>query len=193
VTKHPVIFIRHGETDWNREVRFQGQQDIPLNATGRRQAERNGRALKGILAERPWRIVASPLGRTMETLRIALAAAGQPLAPFTTDRTLMEACFGDWEGLTLREIERDHPAMLREREADKWGFVPPAGESYAALTERVSGWAAKLDAPTLVVSHGGVLRALLHLLGGLPSHDAPHLAAPQDRVILFTPKAVLTI
>ena len=54
------------------------------------------------------------------------------------------------------------------------------------LSERVAGWLATLDAPDFVVAHGGILRALLHLLAGLPPHDAPHLAVPQDRVILFT-------
>ena len=193
MARAPVIFIRHGETDWNREQRFQGQTDVPLNETGRGQARRNGRALAGILAEGEWRLVASPLCRTVETLQIVLEAAGCPDRPFVTDKALMEACYGDWEGLTPAEIERSHPGTSVRRDRDKWGFVPPSGESYAMLAERIRCWSAVLDGPTLVVAHGGVLRALLHLLAGLPSHDAPHLAAPQDRVILFTRQSVLTI
>jgi probable phosphoglycerate mutase len=193
MVRPPIIFIRHGETDWNREERFQGQKDIPLNALGRGQAERNGRAVAGILATREWRLVASPLGRTVETMQIALAAAGRAGARFTTDPMLKEASFGEWEGLTLSEITLSQPDLAQQREMDKWGFVPPAGESYSMLAQRVDGWVRTIDAPTLVVGHGGVLRALLHLLAGLPSHDAPHLAAPQDRVILFTSQAVLTI
>src|SRR5688500_196036 len=84
----PLTFVRHGETDWIRELRFQGQKDIALNAIGRRQAARNGRALAGILAARDWRLVASPLGRTAETMRILLAAAGQPERCFETDPIL---------------------------------------------------------------------------------------------------------
>jgi probable phosphoglycerate mutase len=61
------------------------------------------------------------------------------------------------------------------------------------LAERVAAWLATLDGPSLVVSHGGILRVLLHILAGLPSHEAPHLAAPQDRVILFTPRSVVTL
>jgi probable phosphoglycerate mutase len=61
------------------------------------------------------------------------------------------------------------------------------------VSDRVAAWLRTLDAPTLVVAHGGVLRALLYHLAGLPAHDAPHLAVPQDRAILFTPLAVLTI
>ena len=53
----PLVFIRHGETDWNRELRFQGQRDIPLNDHGRRQAARNGRAVAGILAASEWQLI----------------------------------------------------------------------------------------------------------------------------------------
>lgn len=189
----PLIFIRHGETDWNRELRFQGQRDVPMNERGRRQAARNGRAAAGLLAAGDWRLVASPLGRSVETMRIALENAGQGGRAFATDPVLMEANYGAWEGLTLVEIGERFPEAARAREADKWGYLPPEGESYRMLSERIAGWLATLDAPTFVVAHGGVLRALLHLLAGLPSHDAPHLAVPQDRVILFTEAAVLTM
>jgi broad specificity phosphatase PhoE len=189
----PLIFIRHGETDWNRAERFQGQQDIALNEFGRRQAARNGRAVASILKGSEWRLVASPFSRTVDTMRIVLEAAGRSADLFKTDAVLREASYGDWEGLTLSEIASRHPEMSREREADKWGFVPPAGESYAMVSDRVATWLDHLDRPTLMVAHGGILRALLHLLAGLPAHDAPHLAVPQDRVILFTPKAVFTI
>jgi probable phosphoglycerate mutase len=193
MSRIPLVFIRHGETDWNRELRFQGQRDVPLNAQGRRQAMRNGRAVAGILAAGEWRLVSSPLGRSVETMRLVLDAAGQAGRSFATDAVLMEAHYGDWEGLTLMEIGTRHPEAARAREADKWGYVPPNGESYAMLAKRVAEWLKTLDAPTFVVAHGGILRALLYLLAGLPGHDAPHLAVPQDRVILFTRERVLTI
>ncbi len=189
----PLVFIRHGETDWNREFRFQGQCDIPLNDRGRRQAARNGRAVAGILAACDLTLVASPLGRAVETIRIVLDAAGMGGRRFATDAVLMEANYGDWEGLTIEEIAVRHPDQARARDVDKWGYAPPNGESYKMLSERVSDWLETLDRPTFVVAHGGILRALLYLLAGLPAHDAPHLAVPQDRVILFTEGSVLTI
>jgi probable phosphoglycerate mutase len=189
----PIVFIRHGETDWNREFRFQGQRDIPMNDRGRRQAARNGRAVSGILKSDAWRLVCSPLGRALETMRLALQAAGEPERQFEIDPVLSEANYGAWEGLTLIEIGERFPEAARAREADKWGYVPPDGESYAMLSDRIGGWMTTLEGPTFVVAHGGVLRALLHALAGLPPHDAPHLAVPQDRVILFTKLAVLTI
>jgi probable phosphoglycerate mutase len=193
MSRIPLIFLRHGETDWNRELRFQGQRDIPMNERGRRQAARNGRALSGILAAGEWRLVSSPLQRSVETMRIALAAAGQAERSFATDPVLMEAHYGDWEGLTLMEIEQRRPQEAQARERDKWGYAPPNGESYAMLSARVAAWLKTLAAPTFMVAHGGVLRALLYHLAGLPAHDAPHLAVPQDRVILFTHQSVFAI
>ena len=182
----PLVFIRHGETEWNRELRFQGQKDVPLNDHGRRQAERNGRAIAGILSTGEWQLVSSPLGRAIETMQIVLAAAGQPHRAFATDPVLMEVNYGDWEGLTLIEIGERFPEEAAARDADKWGYTPKNGESYAMLAARVETWLATLGGPTFVVAHGGVLRALMHILAGLPAHNAPHLAVPQDRVILFT-------
>ena len=189
----PLVFVRHGETDWNREFRFQGQRDVPLNDRGRRQAARNGHAVAGVLAACEWKLISSPLSRSVETTRILLEEAGQTGRAFDTDPALVEVRYGDWEGLTLTEISERFPKESRARDADKWGYVPPNGESYALLSERVAGWLEKLDSPAFVVAHGGVLRALFHLLAGLPAHDAPHLAVPQDRVILFTERAVFTI
>jgi broad specificity phosphatase PhoE len=189
----PIVFIRHGETDWNRDLRFQGQRDIPLNARGRRQAARNGSAVAGILRDGDWQLVASPLGRAVETMNIVLDIAGQDGRRFATDPILMEANYGDWEGLTLDDIAGRFPDGALARDADKWGYAPPNGESYEMVAERISRWLATLDAPTFVVAHGGILRALFYLLAGLPAHDAPHLAVPQDRVILFAARDVLTI
>jgi probable phosphoglycerate mutase len=117
----------------------------------------------------------------------------QTRAAVSTDALLKELSYGKWEGLTLPELERRDPDGFRGREADKWGFVPPAGESYAIAAGRVVRWLEALHEPALVVAHGGILRILLHHLGGLPAHDAPHLATPQDRAVLFTRVAVFTI
>jgi broad specificity phosphatase PhoE len=193
MSRAPLVFIRHGETDWNRDLRFQGQRDIPLNDHGRRQAARNGRAVAGILRSGDWRLIASPLGRSVETMQIVLEAAGQGGRGFVTDPILMEVQYGDWEGLTLDEIGVRHAEGAKAREADKWGYAPPNGESYSMLAERIARWLKSHDAPTFMVAHGGVMRALLHLLAGLPGHDVPHLAVPQDRVMLFTRDQVVTI
>jgi probable phosphoglycerate mutase len=189
----PLVFIRHGETDWNRELRFQGQRDVPMNDLGRRQAARNGRAVAGILTVSKWRLVASPFERAVETMRIVLDSAGQGGRQFAVDAALMEANYGDWEELSLDELASQYPEDARARNADKWGCVPPNGESYAMLSERVAGWLTTLGEPTFVVAHGGILRALLHLLARLPARDAADFFVSQNRVFVFARSAVLTI
>lgn len=188
-----MIFIRHGETDWNRAARLQGQQDIPLNALGRRQAARNGRILPFLLGSAEWRFIASPLGRATDTMAIALHAAGMTGGAYETDDRLKEISFGRWEGLTLAEVaERDADGGKR-RQADKWRFVPPGGESYADLSERIGGWLDSQDRPAVVVAHGGVLRVLQHRIGGVAAAEAPLLAVPQDRITVFAQGRVISV
>src|ERR1700759_3292190 len=98
-----VYFIRHGETDWNREKRLQGQHDIPLNSLGRVQAARSGELLRE-LAKRDGRafadydFVSSPLSRARETMELIRESAGLDTATYRTDARLMEMSFGRWEG-----------------------------------------------------------------------------------------------
>ncbi|MGH6644424.1 MAG: histidine phosphatase family protein, partial [Bradyrhizobium sp.] len=96
-----IVFIRHGETDWNAEGRFQGQQDIPLNTRGRGQARRNGLILKERMPEAAaFDFVASPLERTRQTMEIVRAAMGLDPAAYRIDPILKEITFGEWEGHT---------------------------------------------------------------------------------------------
>ena len=185
-----LVHIRHGETDWNVESRLQGQQDIPLNPNGRGQAARNGRALAAHLAaagldpdDLDW--IASPLGRARETMEIVRDAAGLPPAGYALEPLLREVTFGTWEGFTIPELKLRDPAGVAARRADKWGFVPPGGESYQMLSARIGGWLRRLEHPAVVVSHGGVQRVLEGLLLGRPPAEIPNLAVPQDRFLVF--------
>ena len=101
-----TYMIRHGQTAWNAEGRLQGQKDIPLNDTGRAQAAGNGRALKAILRDTvsDFDFVASPLGRTRETMELLRGAMGLDPSAYRTDPRLVEVSFGDWEGHTLPEL-----------------------------------------------------------------------------------------
>ena len=97
-----VYFVRHGQTDWNAEHRLQGQADIALNALGRAQATRNGRKLAELIADpADFDFVASPLGRTRETMELVRAAMGLEPHGYRTDPRLIEVHFGDWQGHTL--------------------------------------------------------------------------------------------
>lgn len=193
MTGAKMIYIRHGETDWNRQGRMQGQRDIALNALGRRQAARNGRILPLLLGGTKWRFIASPLARATDTMNIALNAAGMADMEFESDDRLKEISFGRWEGLTLAEIAQKDAVGGKSRQADKWRYVPPDGESYADLCARIGGWLADQHRPAVVVAHGGVLRILHHLLGGVAAADAPLLAVPQDRITIFAGGRVIAI
>lgn len=187
---HPLIFIRHGQTDWNREGRLQGGRDIPINATGERQASRNGRRLAELMDEQDYSLsdftfVASPLGRCLKTMGLVREGVGlDPKTGFGLDDRLKEITFGKWEGSTYEELGESHADDIAARTADKWGFVPPQGESYAMLSDRVAPWLKSLDRPTIAVSHGGVSRAVRGLLFDLPNDEVPMLDVPQDQLYL---------
>ncbi len=127
-----IIAIRHGETAWNVDTRIQGQLDIPLNDTGRWQAERLARALAA--REAIDVVYTSDLLRAWETARPVAAATG---APLHTDEGLRERGFGSFQGKTFTEIEAAMPDEARRwRQRDPF-WAPPGGESLTAMRRRV--------------------------------------------------------
>lgn len=129
--------------------------------------------------------VASPLGRTRETMERLRGRLGLPPTEYRVDKRLIELSFGEWEGLTWREVRGRDAKRAAERERGKWSFVPPGGESYAALRQRVLPAVTELERPTVLVSHGGVARALLAGLAGVPTVRAPLVDIWQGRVLVF--------
>ena len=188
---HRLIFLRHGETAYNAENRLQGQRDIPLNARGREQARAVGRTLGARMRpeidrlEAAGAFIASPLERARETMEIARDAIGLPPQAYRLDAALKELTFGAWEGLTWREIEARDLKAVRARRKDKWSFTPPGGESYAMLAARVRPWLGGLPGDALVVSHGGVARALLTLIAGVAPERAAEAPIAQGRALCF--------
>ncbi len=186
-----ILFVRHGETDYNAEGRLQGQRDVPLNGRGRAQASAIGRALRMAMPdavaalEAAGAFTASPLARTRETMERARAALGLAPGRYALESALKELTFGEWEGLTWPQVEQRDPAGARAREADKWNFAPPDGESYAMLAERLQPWLASRDADCFVVSHGGVARALMTLIAGVSPSAAENADIWQGKAILF--------
>lgn len=186
-----IVFGRHGETAYNAEGRLQGQRDIPLNARGRDEAAYLGQTLRMALGGEIERLdaaeafFASPLSRARETMELMRAAMRLPPKRYRSDPALMELSFGEWEGLTWDEIGARDPKALKRRSTDKWNFVPPGGESYAMLARRVEAWLAGLASDSLVVSHGGVARALMVLLAGAPPDLAAGAPVPQGVALIF--------
>jgi alpha-ribazole phosphatase len=162
-----LLLVRHGLTDWNAAQRFQGQHDVPLNATGQQQAA----ALAERLAGEPLQaLVASDLQRARAT---AAAIAARHTCPMLFEPRLREISFGAWEGLTYAEIAATHPEVLAAWEKNILENAPPGGETLAQLAGRVQAvlddlLVAHAGETLLLVAHGGTLQVLICLALGLP-------------------------
>ncbi len=151
-------------TDWNRDRRFQGQSDIPLNDEGRAQAT----ALAYALRDEPFdRIVSSDLSRAYDTAS-ALARRG-PL-PIEPDARWREFAFGAWEGLTWEQIVQRDPNLRGDRALQPAYYTPEGGESFADVCTRVAEAIRDLrgrsESNVLIATHAGPLHAALHVLFG---------------------------
>ncbi len=160
----PVYFVRHGQTEWNVQGRFQGHTDIPLNEHGREDAHRAGRLLQAFFVRRklaPARVVASPLARAMETARIVCGHLSLDESSIMPDARLMEQNYGEWEGRTLGEIRRLFPGSAERQFASMRLFTADGGESMDKVQLRVLEGMRTLPAHSLVVGHFGTLFALM--------------------------------
>jgi len=155
-----LLLLRHGETAWNRERRFQGWTDTPLSEAGLAQAEAAARELKEhALAA----VYASPLQRARDTAALIAAPHGLEVE---TDPDFKEVSFGQWEGLTVDEV-RERDAALYEAWVETPHLVfPPEGESLAEARLRVLAGLERLraghpDAVVCLVAHGIPVRILI--------------------------------
>lgn len=162
-----LLLIRHGETDWNRELRFQGQVDVPLNATGHEQARRLGVRLA---SEPVHRLYSSDLTRTLQT---AGPAAERLQLPSVGHVALREQAFGLIDGMSVPDIQQQHPGIWERWLAFDPDYAPPGGESQRQFQARVLGAVAGLaqrhaGETLVVVTHGGVLDILYRMANGQP-------------------------
>ena len=181
-----LYLIRHGETDWNKAQRYQGQRDIPLNDTGRAQAKRNGSVLREYLPNiAAYDFVSSPLSRAIETMELVRAGMGLDPAQYRVSSDVRELHYGHWEGELASELPLTDPKGLAEKAADPFHWQPRGGESYADLMRRIRPWIASLERDTVAVTHGGVSRVARGAILSLPEQDVPTLEVPQDRVLVL--------
>jgi len=188
-----VYYVRHGETDWNVAGRLQGRRDVSLNTQGHAQAARCGDILRGLFesaGRNPGDLdyVSSPLGRACETMELMRSTLGLPSNGYRLEPRLAEISFGDWEGFTMAQLHARDPERIAAREQDKWRFVPPGGESYEAVSGRVSEWFDSLTLDTVAVAHGGTARGLLAHLGIAQPAAAPLVDIAQGVVYIFEGK-----
>lgn len=162
-----LILIRHGETNWNTEGRWQGQADVPLNATGWIQAQQITHSLESADITV---IYSSDLQRARQTAQVLADSTGLPL---NLDSRLREIHQGEWQGLLFSEIQARYAQAYQDRRRDPLKFASPGGEPVAHVRERVLAAAQEIirqhpDATVAVVSHGFVLAVLIAHLRGLP-------------------------
>ena len=182
-----IYVVRHGQTDYNAEMRFQGRMDIPLNELGKEQARGNGRALKELIGDKAdeFDFVSSPLGRTRQTMELIRSEIGLETSDYRLDDRLVEISFGDWEGFSINELETKFPDHYAEREKDKWNFTPPGDltENYDLVSQRIAPYLKSIDKPTICVCHGGVIRTMFHIINGGDERAAAAAPIPQDRLV----------
>lgn len=159
-----ILFLRHGETDWNAQFRYQGSIDIPLNATGEEQASQVAFRIKSWMPERCF---TSPQKRAARTAEIAV---GDICAPEAID-DLREISFGVWEGQPIGDIMKDYGEDYLRWRDDPSSWSPPGSEPFSAVQLRVKKaidyiLSHEVDR-FLVVAHGGTIRAAMAVLLGL--------------------------
>jgi broad specificity phosphatase PhoE len=153
-----ILLVRHGQSEWNREGRWQGHADPPLSDAGRRQARELAEKLAPIRLDA---IYASDLQRARATAEVVAEAHGIPVM---VDAALREIDVGEWAGLTTAEIERRYPDGFRRHAHGEDGWE--AGEPHDAMSARIVAAVGRIAAAhpggqVLCVLHGGVMRALL--------------------------------
>jgi probable phosphoglycerate mutase len=164
-----VLLARHGETPWNAEGRYQGQEDIALSPVGEAQARALGERLRDVTIDRA---LASPLSRARRTAELALGDTRAGM--LRLDAGLMEIAHGEWEGLLASEIRERDPERLRAWRDAPASVVMPGGESigdvagraWSALERACEGLAT--DQTLLLVAHDAVNRVLLCRVLGIP-------------------------
>ncbi|MFN3927386.1 MAG: histidine phosphatase family protein [Pseudanabaenaceae cyanobacterium] len=163
-----ILLVRHGETEWNRQKRFQGQMDIPLNETGKQQAEKTGQFLQQTKIDLAW---SSPLSRAKTTAEIILTHHLQ--AELHCLDEFREIKHGLWEGKLEREVQADYAQALADWQTRPETVQMPAGENLPEVWERAqAGWKKVLQqTPTgkvaLVSAHDAINKAILCNLFGL--------------------------
>lgn len=167
-----LYLTRHGQTELNWAGRLQGRNDSSLTQRGIEQAERVGQKLKSLVKDQPVVLWVSPLGRAQQTASII--SQHVQVSDLKTDPRLAEISLGDWEGMTMEDIEFTHPGVLDGTSRFDWAYHAPGGESESAFRDRLADWLAEIETLTnvsVIVSHGWAGMGLRALYSGRPFQD----------------------
>lgn len=181
MTTFPKIwFLRHGQTEWNAELRIQGQLESCLSPLGLTHAQQQATVMGPIMAQSPACFV-SPLGRAQQTAEIALGGKG-----YATDSRLAEAHAGDLQGMTLPEVAARYPAIWdsNPRHLDLF-CAAPNGEGYGRFHARILSFMQSLTGPSVVVAHGLLGQVLRGIAQGLSREEMAALSNEQGCVYVL--------
>jgi 2,3-bisphosphoglycerate-dependent phosphoglycerate mutase len=174
-----IVLLRHGESQWNLENRFTGWVDIPLTDKGRAEARHAGELLRHVPFDRAF---TSVLIRAIESLEIALAAAGQLAVPVEKDAALNERMYGDLQGLNKEETAKKFGAEQVHIWRRSYDVCPPNGESLKDTAARTLPYFHSKILPLgsagkniLVCAHGNSLRAIVMELDQLTKEEVLEL------------------
>lgn len=177
-----LVLVRHGQSSWNLENRFTGEEDVPLTTLGQEEARSAGRKLQGHHFTQGF---TSVLQRAIETMRLLLETAGYPELPVTRDRALNERNYGRLQGLNKTEVAQQYGQEQVTAWRRSYTVRPPGGESLADTAARVIPYYQKNIAPLLkkgenilVVAHGNSLRSLIMYLEHIGEEDISHFDLP---------------
>jgi len=181
-----ILLFRHGETQWNRAHRIQGQTDAPspLTLKGTVQATAYGRDLARTLGSDipQWTVMGSPLARCVQTVSILCDEAGLDFDKVVYDNRLKEVSCGRYSGMLRTEVEGFDPGLFKGRAENSWYFRCPDGETLTDMTARLGDWLSglKADDKLIVVTHGVAGKVIRGLYSGEPMAQALAEDSPQD-------------
>ncbi|MCK5853632.1 MAG: histidine phosphatase family protein [Sulfurovaceae bacterium] len=187
--KYPTIYlIRHGQTEWNVEGRYQGQKDSPLTQKGKEQARLNALKLqKEIKNFDEVKIYSSPLGRAKNSAFIICDELNIERDKIIFDKRIEEFDYGIFEGELKSLCQTQYAEMFQAREADKWWYQIEGGDSYEIVTNRLKLWLdeVKNEKVIVMVAHEMINRALRGLYLNLEHNKTLKLRQPNDLVLLL--------
>ena len=177
-----LVLVRHGQSSWNLENRFTGEEDVPLTELGKEEARAAGRKLKGLSFSHGF---TSELRRAIDTMSLILESAGYPDLPVTRNRALNERNYGRLQGLNKAEIAKKYGDEQVATWRRSYSIRPPGGESLADTAARVIPYYQTAIEPLLksgqnilIVAHGNSLRSLVMFLENINSEEISHVDLP---------------
>jgi len=176
-------FLRHGETAYNYAGVLHGQLDSGLTELGKRQATKQGKALKKLRLPIDTLIYSSPLGRAVATAEIIKTYCHFSIQ---TDINLSEVMMGEWQGKTWNEIALTSPNNFPNNMTKfELSMTAPMGETFEDLQRRAKSFLLKISTPTIIIAHGVILNILRAEICNLPFSGMAHLSQKQGEVFLI--------